>query len=173
MCVSVLSCFSRVRLFVTLWTVAHQPPLSVGFPQQEYWSGLPCPPPGSLLHPRMAPRSSATAALQADSLSLGHRGNSILCLPKPKCSRVPDRSGEEDKEPMLLLPEYEFTLIQDIINVLANFYIYFYVSICLAVPGLSCSIQDLQSLLRLVGSLVAAGKHLNCCIWAIVGFQTQ
>ena len=104
---------------------------------------------------------------------LGHRGNSILCLPKPKCSRVPDRSGEEDKEPMLLLPEYEFTLIQDIINVLANFYIYFYVSICLAVPGLSCSIQDLQSLLQLVGSLVAAGKRLNCCIWAIVGFQTQ
>ena len=32
---------SRVRLFVTLWTVAHQAPLSMGFPRQEYWSGLP------------------------------------------------------------------------------------------------------------------------------------
>ena len=41
-----LSRFSRVRLFVTLWTVAHQAPLSMGFSRQEYWSGLPCPPPG-------------------------------------------------------------------------------------------------------------------------------
>ena len=34
--------------FVTLWTVAHQAPLSMGFSRQEYWSGLPCPPPGDL-----------------------------------------------------------------------------------------------------------------------------
>ena len=38
-----LSLFSHVRLFVTLWTVAHQAPLSMGFTRQEYWSGLPCP----------------------------------------------------------------------------------------------------------------------------------
>ena len=43
-----LSRFSRVRLFATLWTVAHQAPLSLGFFRQEYWSGLPCPPPGDL-----------------------------------------------------------------------------------------------------------------------------
>ena len=36
----VLSCFSRVRLFATLWTVAHQAPLSMVFSRQEYWSGL-------------------------------------------------------------------------------------------------------------------------------------
>ena len=41
----VLSHFSRVRLLVTPWTVAHQAPLSMGFSRQEYWSGLPCPPP--------------------------------------------------------------------------------------------------------------------------------
>ena len=35
-----LSCFSRVRLFATLWTVAHQAPLSMGFSRQEYWSGF-------------------------------------------------------------------------------------------------------------------------------------
>ena len=35
----VLSHFSRVRLFVTLWTVAHEAPLSMGFSRQEYWSG--------------------------------------------------------------------------------------------------------------------------------------
>ena len=36
---------SRVWLFVTPWTVAHQAPLSMGFSMKEYWSGLPCPPP--------------------------------------------------------------------------------------------------------------------------------
>ena len=40
-----LSC---VRLFVTAWTVARQAPLSTGFSRQEYWRGLPCPPPGDL-----------------------------------------------------------------------------------------------------------------------------
>ena len=43
-----LSGFSRVQLFVTLWIVAHQTPLSIGFSRQEYWSRLPCPPPGDL-----------------------------------------------------------------------------------------------------------------------------
>ena len=40
-----LSCFSRVQLFVTLWTIAHQAPLSMGFSRQIYWSGLTCPSP--------------------------------------------------------------------------------------------------------------------------------
>ena len=39
-----LSHFSSVRLFATLWTVAHQAPLSMGFSRRESWSGLPCPP---------------------------------------------------------------------------------------------------------------------------------
>ena len=38
-----LSC---VQFFATLWTVAHEAPLSNGFSKKEYWSGLPCPPPG-------------------------------------------------------------------------------------------------------------------------------
>ena len=41
-----LSRFSHVQLFVTLWTVAHQAPLSLEFSRQEHWSGFPCPPPG-------------------------------------------------------------------------------------------------------------------------------
>ena len=36
-----LNGFSHIRLFVTLWTAAHQAPLSMGFSRQEYWSGLP------------------------------------------------------------------------------------------------------------------------------------
>ena len=48
-CVCVLSHFRHVWLFVTTWTVTHQAPLSMGFSKQEYWSGLPCPPPGIFL----------------------------------------------------------------------------------------------------------------------------
>ena len=40
--------FSRVWFFATLWTVALQAPLSMELSRQEYWSGLPCPPPGDL-----------------------------------------------------------------------------------------------------------------------------
>ena len=43
-----LSHFKRVRLSAAPWTVAHQAPLSMGFSRQEYWSGLPRPPPGDL-----------------------------------------------------------------------------------------------------------------------------
>ena len=44
----VLSCFRHVQLFVTLWTVARQASLFMGLSRQEYWSGLPFPPPGDL-----------------------------------------------------------------------------------------------------------------------------
>ena len=54
----VLSCFSCVQLFGTLWTVARQAPLSIAFSRHEYWSGLPCPPPGGLPNPGMETRIS-------------------------------------------------------------------------------------------------------------------
>jgi len=44
-------CFSRVWLFVTLWTIVRQAPLSMGFSRQEYWRGLPFSLPGHLSHP--------------------------------------------------------------------------------------------------------------------------
>ena len=59
----VLSCFSRARLFATLWTVAHQAPLSIGFFGQEHWSGLPCPPSGDLPDPGNEPVSFISPAL--------------------------------------------------------------------------------------------------------------
>ena len=49
--VCVLSHFSYIRLFLTLWRVACQAPLSMGFSRQEWWSGVPCPPAGNLGHP--------------------------------------------------------------------------------------------------------------------------
>ena len=57
-----LSC-SVVLLFATLWTVAYQAPLSMGFSRQEYWSGLPFSPPGDLLTPGIQPVSPASVAL--------------------------------------------------------------------------------------------------------------
>ena len=65
-CAWMLSHFSCVWLFETLWTVSHQSPLSKGFSRQEYWCGLPCPPPGDLPNPGIKPGS---LALQADSLT--------------------------------------------------------------------------------------------------------
>ena len=65
---------SRVRLFVTLWTVAHQTPPSMGFSRQEYWSGLPFPSPGDLLEPGMEPES---LELQADALPSESPGKPI------------------------------------------------------------------------------------------------
>ena len=54
---------SRVRLLATLWTVAHQAPVSMGFSRQEYWSGLSFPSPGDLPSSGIEPGFSA---LQAD-----------------------------------------------------------------------------------------------------------
>ena len=47
----VLSCFSCVWLFATLWTIDFQTSLSMGFSRQEYWNGFPCPSPGDLPNP--------------------------------------------------------------------------------------------------------------------------
>ena len=48
---AVLSHYNHVRPFVVPWTIAHQAPLSMGFSRQEYYSGLPCSPPGDLSDP--------------------------------------------------------------------------------------------------------------------------
>ena len=62
---------------MTPWTVAHQASLSMEFSWQEYWSGLPCPPPRDLPSPRAEP---ASPALQADFLPLSHWENPIFTL---------------------------------------------------------------------------------------------
>ena len=56
MCAQSLQC---VRLFVTLWTIAHQDPLSMGFSRQEYQNWMPCHPPGYLPDPGVEPTSLA------------------------------------------------------------------------------------------------------------------
>ena len=56
----------HVQFFVAPWTVAYQAPPSMGFSRQEYWSGLPFPPPGDLPDPGIKPRSPT---FQADALT--------------------------------------------------------------------------------------------------------
>ena len=68
--VCVLGRFSCVRLFATLWTIAHQAPLSMDFSRQEHWSGSLCPPPGDLPDLGTEP---VFPALQTDSLPLSHQ----------------------------------------------------------------------------------------------------
>ena len=60
-------------IFVTLWTVAHQAPLSIGILLLEYWCGLPYPPPGALPDPAIESASPVTPALQANYLLLSHQ----------------------------------------------------------------------------------------------------
>ena len=65
MCACMLSHLGRVWLFVTLYTVACQAPLSVEFFRQEYWNGLPCPLPEDLPDPKTEPTSLTSPALAA------------------------------------------------------------------------------------------------------------
>ena len=75
--------FSHIRLFASLWTVALQAPLSMGFSRQEYWSGLPYPPPRDLPNPGLEPTSLMSPALAGSSLPLLGRGQmfteALLC----------------------------------------------------------------------------------------------
>ena len=81
------SCFNRVHLFMTFWTVTCQAPLSMGFSRQEHWSGLSLPSPGHIPNPT---RSNlcllhcisciASPALQVDSLPLSHRCINYISL---------------------------------------------------------------------------------------------
>ena len=62
--------FSHVQFFVTLWTIARQAPLSIGFSRQGYWSGLPCPPPGDLPNSGIELASLMSLAVAGGSLPL-------------------------------------------------------------------------------------------------------
>ena len=61
---------SHLRLFVTLWSVAHQAPLSMGFPRQEYWSQLPCSPRENLPDPGIKPMSLLFPALAGEFFTI-------------------------------------------------------------------------------------------------------
>ena len=68
---------SPVQLFTTPWTVACQAPQFMGFSRQEYWSGLPCPPPGDFPNPEMEPASFVSPALAGGFSTTVLRGRPI------------------------------------------------------------------------------------------------
>ena len=65
---------NHVQLFVTLWAVAHQAPLSMGFSRQEYWSGLSFPTPGNLPDPGIEPASLVSPALAGEFFTTAPSG---------------------------------------------------------------------------------------------------
>ena len=76
-----LSQFSHVQFFVTPWTVACQALLFMGFSRQEYWSGLPCPPPGNFPHPRIEPLHPCLLHWQTGSSPLAPPGKRLPINP--------------------------------------------------------------------------------------------
>ena len=74
----VLSCFSHVWVFMTLWTVACQAPLSMGIFRQECWSGLLCPSPGYLPNSETEPASLCLMHCRWILYRLSHRGGPWL-----------------------------------------------------------------------------------------------
>ena len=87
-----LSCFSCVQLFVTLWTVAHHTPLSMGFSRQEYWSRLSCCLPGDLPDPGIKP---CLLHWQEDSST----GKPLRSMAPPKKGRIGRHHGLRQSVP--------------------------------------------------------------------------
>ena len=82
----VLSCYSRVQLGETPWTVAHRVPLSLGFSRQGYWTGLPFPSPGDFPDPGIL----RLLHWQADSLSLSHQWSEMKVKVTQSCPTLCD-----------------------------------------------------------------------------------
>ena len=112
---------------MTPWTVAHQASLSMGFPRQECWSGLPFASPGDLPNPRIVD-SPVSSALQADSLpaepmEVGLNKNAknnrldqkLAQEPKELTFSPGERTGREGKMAIILIfadvPEYVYSLV--------------------------------------------------------------
>ena len=81
--VCVPSHFSCVHLFATLWTVAHQAFLSMGFSRQGYWSGSPCPPPGHLPNPGIEPVSLMSLALAGEFFTTSTTRDALMVRSLP------------------------------------------------------------------------------------------
>ena len=92
--VCMLRHLSCVWFFATLWTIVCQAPLSMGFPRQECWSGLPCLYPGHLPDPGIEPTSPVAPALQTDSLLLSHPGNPLSFISYSKLFHKEAGNGE-------------------------------------------------------------------------------
>ena len=120
LCACVLSHLSRVQLFATLWTIACQAPLSVGFSRQEHWSGLPLPPPWdlpipgiktmSLVSPESAGRfftTSATWTLLGSGESQTPSANYISRHWTSVCTNLISFNPQPDKGGAIIIPVWK------------------------------------------------------------------
>ena len=98
---------SHAQLFATPWTVAHQVPLSMGFPRQEDWSGVPFPSPGDLPEPGIEPTSPASPALAGRSFTTEPRGKPSSFHSSPLYQAPPKVGPEPQKARLLELKESE------------------------------------------------------------------
>ena len=80
--------FSHVQLFGTLWNIVLQAPMSIGFSRQEYWRGMPCPPPGNLPNPGIKLTPLTSPALAGRFLTTSKTWDAQGCY-TPK-SKVPE-----------------------------------------------------------------------------------
>ena len=96
--------------FATPWTIAHQAPLSMGFSRQEYWSGLPYPPPWNLPDSGIKPRYPVYPALQAGSLPTEPPGKPLY-----HCATSKIKSPE-----LHLQDHYRRDSIKDLANILRS-----------------------------------------------------
>ena len=113
---------SHAQLFVTLWTVASQVPQSPEFSRQEYWSGLPFPPPGDLPRPGTEPLSLAFPALASRFFTTAPPGKPInfykwfsmmllsLSRNRPKIGKIyGERASQAWPRPKVLVREVPFS----------------------------------------------------------------
>ena len=92
-----LSRFSSLQLFETLWTVAHQAPLSTGFSKQKYWSGLPFSPPGDLPDPEIKPTYLMSPVLTGGYFTTGASYGGFPAAPAP-CRSLTQVRGHSHRE---------------------------------------------------------------------------
>ena len=103
------SCFTRVRLFVTLWTIVCWAPLSKGFSRQEYWRGLPCRPSGDLHIPGIKPESpvlagnffTTSATWEGGGISPKSSCQGVTCRLESQCCPKASGGAQASVQPLL------------------------------------------------------------------------
>ena len=90
-----LNCFNCVQLFATLWIIAHQAPLFMGLSKQEYWSGLPCPPPENLPDPGIEPAFLTSPTLSGRFFTTSPPGKPMRVAVTPKSGECVQPRGSD------------------------------------------------------------------------------
>ena len=137
-----------------MYCIAHQAPLSMGFPRQEYWSGLPYPPPEDLPNTGMELKSSVSPALQADSLWLSHWESPVhvyccCCVVAWSCLAL--CNPMDSSMPGLLVPYHLLDFAQTFVHWVCDAFQLSYPLLPSSPPPFNLSPH--QGLLKWVGSL--------------------